>query len=114
MYPFYLFPIIILSTEEQLKVDFEKAIAAIKSGEDAHNFVSSATHIADRVEELVVAEINKSDDSQLKRNLTIAKDALHKRKTVYTSKALGNWMCIYCSILCSDFFIFTRSKSLLI
>ena len=82
MYPFYLLPIIILSTEEQLKIDFEKAIAAIKSGEDAHKFVGSATHIADRVEELVVAEVKKSDDPQLKRNLTIAKDTLHKRKSI--------------------------------
>ena len=82
MYPFYLLPIIILSTEELLKIDFGKAIAAIKSGEDVHEFVGSATHIADRVEELVVAEINKSDDPQLKRNLTIAKDTLHKRKTI--------------------------------
>ena len=71
-----------LFTEEQLKIDFEKAIAAIKSGEDAHKFVDSATHIADSIEELVVAEINKSDDPQLKRDLTIAKDTLHKRKII--------------------------------
>ena len=108
MYPFYLLPIIILYTEEQLKIDFEKAIAAIKSGEDAQIYVGSATHIANRVEELVVAEINKSDDPQLKRNLTIAKDTLHKRKTIYTcgilkSKALANCICIYCSILCNDY-----------
>ena len=88
MYSFYLLPIIILFTEEQLKIDFKKAIAAIKSGEDAHKFVGSATHIADRVEELVIAEIKKSDDSQLKRNLTIAKDTLHERKTIYTCRIL--------------------------
>ena len=82
MYPFYLLPIIILSIEKQLKIDFENAIAAIKSGEDAHIIVASATHIADRVEELVVAEINESDNPQLKRKLTIAKDTLHKRKTI--------------------------------
>ena len=82
MYPFYLLPIIILFTEEQLKIVFEKAIVAIKSNEDAHKFVASATHIADRVEDLVIAEIKTSDDPQLKRNLTIAKDTLHKRKTI--------------------------------
>ena len=82
MYSFYILPIIILFTEEQLKIDFEIAIAAIQSGEDAHKFVASATHIANRIEELVVAEINKSDDPQLKRKLTPAKDTLHKRKAI--------------------------------
>ena len=105
MYSFYLLPIIILSIEEQLKIDFEIAIAAIQSGEDAHKFVASATHIANRIEELVVAEVNRSDDTQLKRKLTIAKDTVHKRNIIYTcrilkSKALANCICIYCSILC--------------
>ena len=95
MYPVYLLPIIILSTEEQLKIDFEKAIAAIKSGEDAHKFAGSAIHIADRIEELVVAEIKQSDDSQLKRKLTIAKDTLHKRKAILYILKSKTLICVY-------------------
>ena len=106
MYPVYLLPIIILSTEEQLKIDFEIAIAAIKSGEDAHKYVASATHIADRVEELVVAEIKKSDNPQLKRNLTNAKDTLHERKTIYTCRILRLLQIAYVYTIASFVVIF--------
>ena len=87
----------ILSTEEQLKIDFKKAKAAIKSGEDAHKFVASATHIADRIEELVVAEINTSGDPQLKRKLTIAKNTLHKGKTILDINVKLHVYILWCS-----------------
>ena len=75
MYKFDLLhiPVILLSTEDQLKRC---------SGEDAHTFV--ATQIA--------------DDSQLKRNLTITKDTIHPSTTILNIKIKdSNVTCVYYS-----------------
>lgn len=69
------------ASEAQLKSDLEEAKAYIRSGKDpqkSFELVASATRIAKRVTALTDAEIDNSDDPQLKRDLTIAKDTLQQ------------------------------------
>ena len=76
----------LIFTEAQLKSDLEEAKAYIRSGKDpqkSFELVASATRIAKRVTALTDAEIDNSDDPQLKRDLTTAKDTLQQSMYMY-------------------------------